>query len=93
MWRVKAGIVPKQFQKVCSAITAGVGPAVVALVALGWRAGSGRLAVMVLIAVGSGMSCHLGVAGVGAAVSASVSDSGFVFVFVLLSFISFLVCM
>ena len=63
----------------------------VALVVLGWRAGSGRIAVMVLIAVRSGMSCHLGVAGAGAAGSASVSDSGFVFV--LLSFISFLVCM
>ena len=56
----------------------------VALVVLGWRAGSGRIAVMVLIAVRSGMSCRLGAAG-------AVSDSGFVFV--LLSFISFLVCM
>ena len=63
----------------------------VALVALGWRAGSGRIAVIVLIAVRSGMSCRLGAAGAGVAGSASVSDSGFVFV--LLSFISFLVCM
>ena len=63
----------------------------VALVVLGWRAGSGRIAVMVLIAVRSGMSCRLGAAGAGAAGSASFSDSGFVFV--LLSFISFLVCM
>ena len=62
----------------------------VALVALGWRAGSGRIAVKVLIAVRSGMSCRLGAAGAGAAGSASASDSGFVFV--LLSFISFLVC-
>ena len=62
----------------------------VALVALGWRAGSGRIAVMVLIAVRSGMSCRLGAAGAGAAGSASVSDSGFVFV--LLSFIPFLIC-
>ena len=46
---------------------------------------------MVLIAVRSGMSCRLGAAGAGAAGSASVSDSGFVFV--LLSVISFLVCM
>ena len=63
----------------------------VVLVVLGWRACSGRIAVMVLIAVRSGMSCRLGAAGAGAARSASVSDSGFVFV--LLSFISFLVCM
>ena len=63
----------------------------VALVALGWWAGSGRIAVMALIAVRSGMSRRLGAAGAGAAGSASVSDSGFVFV--LLSFISFLVCM
>ena len=63
----------------------------VALVVLGWRAGSGYIAVMALIAVRSGMSFRLGVAGAGAAGSASVSDSGFVFV--LLSFISFLVCM
>ena len=62
----------------------------VALVALGWRAGSGRIAVMVLIAVLSGTSCRLGAAVAGAAGSASASDSGFVFV--LLSFISFLVC-
>ena len=33
---------------------------VVALVVLGWRAGSGRIAVMVFIAVRSGMSCRLG---------------------------------
>ena len=63
----------------------------VALVVLGSRAGSGRIAVMVLIAIRSGISCRLGAAGAGAAGSASVSDSGFVFV--LLSFISFLVCM
>ena len=50
-----------------------------------------HIAVMVLIAVHSGVSCRLGAAGAGAAGSASVSDSGFVFV--LLSFISFLVCM
>ena len=62
----------------------------VALVALGWRAGSGRIAVMVLIAVRSGMSCRLGAAGAGTAGSASASDSGFVFV--LLSFIPFLIC-
>ena len=62
----------------------------VALVVLGWRAGSGRIAVMVSIAVRSGMSCRLGAAGAGAAGSASVSDSGFVFV--LRSFISSLVC-
>ena len=61
-----------------------------ALVDLGWRAGSGRIAVMVLIAVRSGMSCRLWAAGAGAAGSASASDSGFTFV--LLSFISFLVC-
>ena len=63
---------------ICSAITAVVGPAAVALVALWWRAGSGRIAVMVLIAVRSGMSCRLGAAGAGAAGSASASDSGFV---------------
>ena len=57
----------------------------VALVALGWLAGSGRIAVMVLIAVRSGMPCRLGAAGAGAAGSASASDSGLVFV--LLSFI------
>ena len=59
-----------------------MGPAVVEQVVLGWRAGSGRIAVMVLIAVRSGMSCRLGTAGAGAgaAGSASVSDSGFVFV-------------
>ena len=62
----------------------------VALVALGWRAGSGRIAVMVLIAVRSGMSCRLGAAGAGAAGPASANDSGFVFV--LLSFIPFLIC-
>ena len=61
-----------------------------ALVALGWRAGSGRIAVMVFIAVRSGMSCRLGAAGAGAAGSASASDSGFVFV--LLYFIPFLIC-
>ena len=66
-------------------------PAVVALVDMGWRAGSGCIAVMVLIAVRSGMSCRLGAAGAGAVGSAYASDSGFVFV--LLSFISFLVCM
>ena len=63
---------------------------VVTLVALGWRACWGRIAVMVLIAVRSGMSCRMGAASAGAAGSASASDSGFVFV--LLSFISFLVC-
>ena len=63
----------------------------VVLVVLGWRAGSGRTAVMVLIAVRSGMSCRLGAAGASAAGFASVSDSGFVFV--LPSLISFLVCM
>ena len=68
-----------------------VGPAVVALAVLGWRTGSGRTAVMVLITVRSGMSCRLGAAGAGAAGSTSVSDSGFVFV--LLFFITFLVCM
>ena len=50
------------------------------MVAQGWRAGSGRIAVMVLIAVRSGMSCRLGAAGAGAAGSASASDSGLVFV-------------
>ena len=69
----------------------GVGPAVVALVVLGWRADSGLIAVIALIAVRSGVSCRLGAAGAGAAGSASASDSGFVFV--LLSFISYLVCM
>ena len=44
----------------------------VALVVLGWRAGSGRMAGMVLIAVCSGLSCRLGVAGAGAAGSAPV---------------------
>ena len=41
-------------------ITAGVGPAVVALVVLGWWAGLERMAVMVLIAVRSGLSCRRG---------------------------------
>ena len=40
--------------------------------------GSGRIAVMVLIAVRSGMSCRLGAACAGAAGSASASESGFV---------------
>ena len=87
----QALIVPKQFQKVCSAITTGVRPAVVALVVLVWQAGSGRIAVMVLIAVHSGMSCRLGRLVLALRGSASVSDSGFVFIS--LSFISFLVCM
>ena len=76
---MKAGIVPRQLQKVCSVITAGVGPAVVALVVLGWRVGSGRIAVMVLIAVRSGMSCRLGAAGAGAAGSAFHFISFFIF--------------
>ena len=50
----------------------------VALVVAGWRAGSGRTAVMVLIAVRSGLSCHLGAPGAGAVGSASVRDSGFI---------------
>ena len=41
-------------------ITAGVGPAMVALVVLGWWAGLERMAVMVLIAVRSGLSCRRG---------------------------------
>ena len=41
-------------------ITAGVGPAVVALVVLGWWAGLERMVVMVLIAVCSGLSCRRG---------------------------------
>ena len=41
-------------------ITAGVGPTVVALVVLGWWAGLERMAVMVLIAVRSGLSCRRG---------------------------------
>ena len=69
-------------------ITAGVGPAVVALVVLGWWAGLERMAVMVLIAVCSGLSCGWGVAGAGAAGSAPVRDSGFVFSFFFRIFIS-----
>ena len=60
-------------------ITTGVGPAAVALVVLGWRAGLGRMAVMVSIAVRSGLSCRRGAAGAGAAGSAPVRDLGFVF--------------
>ena len=48
-----------------------------ALVVLGWRAGLGRMAVMVSIAVRSGLSCRRGAAGAGAA--GSVRDLGFVF--------------
>ena len=51
---------------------------VVALVVLGWRAGLGQMAVMVLITVRSGLSCHLGAAGAGGVGSAAVRDSGFV---------------
>ena len=50
-----------------------------ALVVLGWRAGLGRMAVMVSIAVRSGVLCRRGAAGAGAAGSASVRDLGFVF--------------
>ena len=64
---VKAGILSKQLQKVCLAITAGVGPGVVALGVLGLRAGLGRMAVMVLSAVHSGLSCRLGAACAGTA--------------------------
>ena len=56
----------------------------VALVVLGWRAGSGRMAVMVLIAVRSGLSRRLGAAGAGAAESAPVTEFGFVLFFSLL---------
>ena len=50
-----------------------------ALVVLGWRAGLGRMAVMVSIFVRSGLSCRRGAAGAGAAGSAPVRDLGFVF--------------
>ena len=63
---------------------------VVALVVPGWRGGSGRMAVLVLIAVRSGLSCRLGAAGIGAAGSAPVIDFGFDFLF--LSYISFSIC-
>ena len=53
----------------------------VALVVLGWRAGSGRMAVMVLIAVRFGLSRRLGPAGAGAAGSALVREFGFVLFF------------
>ena len=49
-----------------------------ALVVLGWRAGLGRMAVMVSISVRSGLSCRRGAAGAGAAGSAPVRDLGFV---------------
>ena len=50
-----------------------------ALVVLGWRAGLGRMAVMVSISVRSGLSCRRGAAGAGAGGSAPVRDLGFVF--------------
>ena len=53
-------------------------PTAVALVVLGWRAGSGRMAVMVLITVRSGLSRRLGAAGAGAAGSAPVREFGFI---------------
>ena len=56
----------------------------VALVVLGWRAGSGRMAVMVLIAVCSGLSRRLGAAAAGTAGSALIRESGFVLFFFLL---------
>ena len=59
-----------------------------ALVVLGWRAGLGRMAVMVSIAVRSGLSCRPGAAGAGAAGSAPVRDLGFAF----LSFFLYLIC-
>ena len=82
----KKSVWPQYIQKVCLAITAGMGPAVVALVVLGWRTGSGRMAVIVLIAVRSGLSCRLGAAGIGAAGSAPVIDFGFDFLFLLFHF-------
>ena len=59
-----------------------------ALVVLGWRTGLGRMAVMVSIAVRSGLSCRWGAAGAGAAGSAPVRDLGFVFFFLFL----FVIC-
>ena len=50
-----------------------------ALVVLGWRAGLGRMAVMVSISARSGLSCRRGAASAGAAGSAPVRDLGFVF--------------
>ena len=49
----------------------------VALVVLAWRAGSGRMAVMVLIAVRSGLSSRLVAPGAGAAGSAPVREFGY----------------
>ena len=66
-----------------------MGPAVVALVVLGWRARSGRMAVMVLITVRSGLSRRLGAAGAGAAGSAPVRKFGFVSFFSLLSYFQY----
>ena len=62
----------------------GAWPAVVALVVLGWRAGSGRMAVNVLIADRSGLSRRLEAAGAGAAGSAPVREFEFVLFFSLL---------
>ena len=50
-----------------------------ALVVLGWRAGLGRMAVMVSISVRSGLSFRRGAAGAGTAGSAPVRDLEFVF--------------
>ena len=61
---------------------------VVALVVLGWRAGSGRMAVIVLIAVRSGLLCRLGAAGAGAAgVCRPLSETSDSFLFSLFYFI------
>ena len=46
-------------------ITTEVGPVVVVLVVLRWRAGLGPMVVMVSIAVRSGLSCRPGAAGAG----------------------------
>ena len=61
----------------------------VALVVLTWRAGSGKMAVMVLIAVRSGLSRRLGAAGAGAAGSAPVREFGFVLFFSLLFYFQY----
>ena len=68
-------------QTVCLAINPGVGPALVVLVVLRWRTGSGGMTVIVLIAGRCGLSCGLGAAGAATAGSASVRDFGFVFFF------------
>ena len=64
-------------------------PAAVVLVVLGWRAGSWRMAVMVLIAVRSGLSRRLGAAGADAAGSAPVREFGFILFFSLLFYFQY----